>query len=180
MDVSKSVGAEPSRESLEKLLCDEIADLLHAENMLVKALPKMVTGANAAELKDLFGRHLIETREHSKRLETMFGLLGLPAREKKCEAMMGLLVECQHLLTRAKPSPATDQVLVCAARKIEAFEIVAYDSVAAWASYCGHDKIGALAQATMREEQAMLTEYEKLTVEPPPKPRAAAKNTKGR
>ena len=162
MVVTTAPVFEMNNEQVEKLLCDEIADLLHVENMLIKALPKLVAGAFAPELKALFENHFTETRLHVKRLEKMFAVVELPAREKKCEAMMGLLVECQHLLTRAKPSLVLDQALICSARKVESFEIVAYQSVAAWAALSGYDRIRASALETVEGEQEMLRSLEGL------------------
>jgi ferritin-like metal-binding protein YciE len=164
MVVTTVHAAELNIEQVEKLLCDEIADLLHVENMHLKALPKLVAGAFAPELKGLFTKHIEDTRRQVKRLEKMFATLNLPAREKKCEAMMGLLVECQHLLTRAKPSPVFDQALLCATRKVESFEIVAYQSVAAWAGLCGNKTIRTLALETVEEEQQMIRALEKMVV----------------
>ena len=59
-------------EEVEKFLCDELADLLHVENMLVKALPKLAAGADSADLKQLFESHFAETRSQVKRVEQMF------------------------------------------------------------------------------------------------------------
>ncbi len=157
-------------DELGKLLCDELADLLHAENMLLKALPKLAAGACAPELKALFDTHFEETRSHVKRLEKMFAALDLPVREKKCEGMMGLLVECQHVLTRAKPSLAVDQALLCAARKIEAFESVAYRSIAAWAALCGYRSIADLATQAAAEEDLTNQAFQRMVpkISPPP------------
>jgi ferritin-like metal-binding protein YciE len=164
-----SKAASPMRlEELSKLLCDELADLLHGENMLLKALPKLTAGASAPELKMLFEVHFEQTKLQVKRLERMFATLDLPAREKKCEGMMGLLVECQHLLTRAKPSPVTDQALICAARKIEAFEAIAYQSVAAWAGLCNYPAIQEMAFEAAAEEEAMSAELRAKVTEPAP------------
>lgn len=41
-------------EILQELLIEELRDLLHAENQLVKALPKMAKAAKNGELKTAF------------------------------------------------------------------------------------------------------------------------------
>jgi ferritin-like metal-binding protein YciE len=160
MIVTTGAPVELNPESLDKLICDELADLLHVENMLLKALPKLAAGAYAHGLKELFENHLVETRVQVKRLEKMFGSLERPAREKRCEAMMGLLVECQHLLTRSKPSLATDQALICAARKVESFEVISYRSLASWAELCKYETIRILALETADEEERALRALE--------------------
>ena len=141
---------------LEKIFLDELADTLHAENMLVKALPKMRDAALSPELKGLFDGHLAETREHVARLETIFRSFDLPAREKKCEGMLGLLMEGQHLMQRYKPSAALDAALVCAARKIENFETVSYSSLAKWASALAADDAAAILDETLKEEEKLV------------------------
>ena len=140
---------------LEKVYLDELADILHAENMLVKALPKMRDAADSPALSSLFETHLAETRKHVTRLETIFRSLGLPAREKKCEGMLGLLMEGQHLMQRSKPSPAPDAALGCGARKIEHFEAVSYHCLSQWARVLGDAESAALLEETLREEERM-------------------------
>ena len=149
-------------EQLEKLFCDELGDALHFENMLLKALPKFEHAASNPDLKALFSNHVVETKGQIVRLGKIFALLDLPAREKKCEGMMGILVECQHLVSRWKPSVVTDQGLISAARKIKYFEIVAYDSLARWAQISGHAAITELAREGLAEEKAMGEELEKM------------------
>jgi len=43
---------------------DEMADMYWAENYLLKALPKMQRAATSVKLKDAFGKHMQQTREH--------------------------------------------------------------------------------------------------------------------
>ena len=45
-------------ETLKELYVNELRDLYNAENQLVKALPKMATGASSDELKEDFEKHL--------------------------------------------------------------------------------------------------------------------------
>jgi ferritin-like metal-binding protein YciE len=143
-----------NRTQLENLLADELGDLLHSENMLIKALPKLAAAAGTQELKEFFEKDLVQTRKQVKQVEKMLGELEREAREKKCEGMMGLLVECQHLVTRSKPSITADQALICAARKIKAFEKTAYESVTAWAQLCGHTRLAEIGAALASEEES--------------------------
>jgi len=76
--------------------------------------------------------------------------------------MMGLLVECQHVLTRAKPSLAVDQALISLARKIESFEAIAYESAAVWAGLCGLRSVREMALEAAEEENAMSRALERL------------------
>jgi ferritin-like metal-binding protein YciE len=46
-----------SIKSLQDLMVDELRDMYHAENQLVKALPKMVEAASTPALKEAFEHH---------------------------------------------------------------------------------------------------------------------------
>jgi Mn-containing catalase len=49
---------------LKDLLIEEMRDLLHAENQLVAALPKMAKAAHEPKLKAAFESHLEQTKGH--------------------------------------------------------------------------------------------------------------------
>lgn len=56
-------------ELLQELLIEELKDLLHAENQLVKALPKMAKAAKDPDLRTAFEEHLEQTKGHVERLK---------------------------------------------------------------------------------------------------------------
>jgi len=55
-----------------ELFLHELGDVLYAENVLVKALPKLAEEASDEELQLGFEEHLEETREHVKNIEQAF------------------------------------------------------------------------------------------------------------
>ncbi len=63
-----------SSDNLKELLIDELKDIYHAENQLVKALPKMAKAAQNEKLKAGFLGHLEQTKGHVQRLEQAFKL----------------------------------------------------------------------------------------------------------
>ena len=52
-------------ETLQELFVEELKDLYSAENMLVKALPKMAKAATSQDLKAGFEEHLRQTVRYS-------------------------------------------------------------------------------------------------------------------
>ncbi|MCC5840398.1 MAG: DUF892 family protein [Opitutales bacterium] len=76
--------------SLHARIVEELKDLYHAENQLLKALPKMAKAATNSDLKAGFNEHLDQTRGHVERLAKSLKILGVPARGKPCPAMQGL------------------------------------------------------------------------------------------
>ena len=113
---------------LEQLLTKQLPDLLHAENQLVKALPKMAKAANNQELRQAFEDHLEQTQEHVERLKKAFALLEEKPKDKPCKGMAGLVEEGEEVIKegKEKEDPIADLALIAAAQKLEHYEISAY------------------------------------------------------
>jgi ferritin-like metal-binding protein YciE len=139
-------------ESLEDLFVEELRDLYHAENQLVKALPRMAKAASSPDLRHGFEEHLEQTKEHVQRLEKIFEDIGLKARGKKCEAMEGLVAEGKDIISEDAEPHVKDAGLIAAAQKVEHYEIAGYGSVRTWAEQLGHSRAAELLQQTLDEE----------------------------
>ncbi len=138
---------------LNELFLDELADILYAENLLVKALPKMAKAAQSPALKTAFTSHLKETQTHVERLKKVFQLSNEPAKPKKCEAMTGLVKEGAEIMEEWKGSPALDAALISAAQKVEHYEIASYGCLCTWAELMGNKQALSLLQQTINEEE---------------------------
>lgn len=135
---------------LRETFLEELKDLYDAEKQLVKALPKMVKAAQHQELKEAFENHLEETENHIQRLEEVFEVFGQPAKTKKCKAMQGLIEEAQDLIEEEEG----DAALICAAQKVEHYEIASYGSLRAWAEMLDESQAVDLLEETLDEEKA--------------------------
>ncbi len=160
-------NTETMYSELHELFLDELADILSAEQQLIKALPKMAEAAVSEDLKSAFESHLSETEYHIKRIELVFASLDEQLQSKECKAMKGLLEEGKDLMEKMKNSSALDAALIAAAQKVEHYEIASYGTVCAWAAMMGHDEAVELLNATLEEEKAadeMLTEIAESSV----------------
>lgn len=150
-----------------QLFMDELKDIYWAEKHLVKALPKMQKAATATELADAFADHLAATKEHVSRVEEIFDLMGVKPAAKKCEAMEGLVMEAQELISEEEESSVLDAGLIIAAQKVEHYEIAAYGSLRTLANRMGHTEAADLLEQTLNEEKetdAMLTQIAESSV----------------
>jgi Mn-containing catalase len=140
---------------LEELLVEEMQDLLHAENQLVRALPKMAKAARDPKLKQAFEKHLEETKGHAERLKQAFELLGARPKAKPCKGMQGLVEEGQEKITEGKEKEevAADLALVGAAQKVEHYEISGYGTLRTVAEKIGQAKVAKLLAQTLAEEE---------------------------
>ena len=141
-------------ESIRDLILDQMKDVYDAEKRLVRALPKMAKAASNPKLKKAFENHLEETRGHVERLEQGFELLGEKAKGKTCLAMKGLVAEGEETIQEGDPGPMLDSAIICAAQKVEHYEIAAYGTLRAWAKTPGFDDLAELLTATLGEEEA--------------------------
>lgn len=140
--------------ALQALFKDGIADLYWAENHLVKALPKMISAATAAELKDAIESHLAETKGHVSRLEDIFSLLGEKPVAKKCDAMEGLTKEAEGIVEETEPGTATRDVgIILASQKVEHYEIASYGGLHQLATTLGLSDVADILAQTLEEEK---------------------------
>jgi ferritin-like metal-binding protein YciE len=139
-------------DTLQDLFVEELHDLHSAEEQLVQALPKLAQAASHEELREAFEHHLQETQDHVRRLDDIYGELGIPASSEKCEAMEGLIAEGEQLI-QAQGDPAVkDAALIGAAQRVEHYEIAAYGTARELAKQLGHEQAEELLDQTLDEE----------------------------
>lgn len=135
--------------TLRETFLEELADIYDAERQLIKALPKMAKAAENDQLREGFEEHLQQTEEHARRVEQVFEHFGEKAKAKRCKAMLGLLEEGQELIKEK----AGDAALICAAQKVEHYEIAAYGSLKSWAEVLDENDAAELLDQTLEEEK---------------------------
>lgn len=140
-------------QTLKDLYIDELKDVYDAENQLLKALPKMAKAADNEELRAAFEQHLDQTQTQIERLEQVFEELGEKAKGVKCEAMKGLLEEAKSMMEDAEDADVRDAAMICAAQKVEHYEIATYGTLRTYAELLGFDEQAELLQETLDEEK---------------------------
>jgi len=141
-------------ESLNELFISELQDLYSAENMIVKALPKMADKASSPELKAAFEEHLQQTKGHVALLDRIFD--GIPDEDrddKKCKGMEGIIKENEELLKEDAEPEVYDAGMIAGAQRVEHYEIAAYGTVRTYAELLGRDDWAQLLQQTLDEEK---------------------------
>jgi ferritin-like metal-binding protein YciE len=139
---------------LKELFLNELADMYDAEQRIAKALPKMAKAATCKELQEAIQSHLEETKGHISKLEQVFEAFGKPAKGQKCEATIGLLEEGDEIATEFKGSPAINAALICAAQKVEHYEIASYGCLYQWAGLLENEEAADILAEILAEEKA--------------------------
>jgi ferritin-like metal-binding protein YciE len=138
---------------LEDLFHDTLKDIYYAENKILKTLPKMAKAAQSKELKAAFTKHERETRGQIKRLDSVFKIIGKPARGKTCSAINGITEEGAEIMKEYKGMPALDAGLLAAAQAVEHYEISRYGTLRTWAEELGLRDAARLLKETLKEEE---------------------------
>lgn len=133
---------------------DELKDIYWAENHLVKELPKMAAAATNKELKKAFTDHLKQTKEHVKRLQSVFKMVGEKPVAKKCDAMEGITKECKGIIEDTEAGTNTRDVgLIFGAQKVEHYEISTYGGLSYVAQAMGMENVSNMLEKTLSEER---------------------------
>ena len=138
--------------TLRDLFVHELKDIYSAEKQITKALPKLAKAASSKELSQALKNHLEVTQKQIERLEDIFEIIGKSPRGPKCEGMEGLLKEGSKLLEEDADDAVLDAALICAAQKVEHYEIAAYGCLVTYAEQLGEDQAVRLLQETLQEE----------------------------
>jgi len=148
--------------TLDELFLDTLKDIYFAERQILKALPKMIKAAQDPKLKAGFSAHREETEGQVERLQSVFELLGKRAQGKTCEAIKGIIEECEELLEAAtEPSAVRDAGLIACGQAVEHYEMARYGALIAWAGTLGQKDAVKLLQANLDQEKkadALLTQ----------------------
>jgi ferritin-like metal-binding protein YciE len=134
------------------LFMHQLKDVYDAEYQLIDALPKMADAAKNPQLKQAFVNHLSETREHARRLETVFARLQKSPERVTCPAMKGLVKEGSEAVNATGDDDVRDAALIASAQRVEHYEIAAYGTLRTLARTVGLEDIADIFQQTLDEE----------------------------
>jgi len=140
--------------TLDDLFVHTLRDIYYAENQIVKALPDMVSKATSPELKQGFEKHLSETKTQITRLEQVFEMHGVKAKQVHCPAIDGILTEANEVAGEIDDPTVLDAALVAAAQAVEHYEITRYGTLVEWARQLGRNDCAAVLQKNLDEEKA--------------------------
>ena len=122
----------------------ELQELANMESQIDIALKRMAAASSHPSLKRELLRHRAETKEQSKRLQSILQNHGAKLRAHTDQAMEALVSETQKMLSLLEGDDLRDAGLIASAQKLEHYEIAAYGTAA------------ALGQLDLRDDQRML------------------------
>jgi ferritin-like metal-binding protein YciE len=145
--------AVKAEKTLADLFEETLKDIYYAEKQILRALPKMAKSAQSPDLAAAFQKHRDETDVHVERLEQIFELMGVRARGKTCEAIVGIIDEGKEIMEDFAGTAALDPGLLAAAQAVEHYEISRYGTLRTWAQQLGMKDAMKLLDQTLAEEK---------------------------
>ncbi|HZP21764.1 MAG TPA: ferritin-like domain-containing protein [Bauldia sp.] len=136
------------------LFIHQLRDIYYAERQLVKALPKMIDKATSPDLKQGLTSHLAETREHVKRLERVFDMIGEEPSAIDCPAIDGIIKEASEIMGDVEDKNVLDAAIIAAGQAAEHYEMTRYGTLIAWAKQIGRQDAADIFAETLEEEKA--------------------------
>lgn len=139
-------------ETLDDLFVHSLRDIYYAEKQIEEALPKMIEKASSPELKQGFEKHLEQTKGHVRRVEEVFEMHGVKAKEVDCPAIDGILEEADDVSGDVEDKQVLDAALIASAQAVEHYEIARYGTLIAWARQLGRDDCASILAQNLQEE----------------------------
>lgn len=152
---------------LRDLLMHEVQDLYSAEEQIIAALPLMIEKAKNPQLKKSLKEHLRITEKQRDRLqqvqqhlggelESSSGSKGLLSRlfksKSTCRGMQGIIEEGNMVINTDMDADVKDAAIICAAQKVEHYEICGYGTARSYARELGLTEVQRLLEETLQEE----------------------------
>ena len=113
----------------------------------------MAKAATNTDLRTAFEEHLKETESQIERLQQVFDKLETKPGGVKCVAMEGLVNEGKELLSQDIQPEVLDAALICAAQRVEHYEIAGYGCVRSLAEQLGMQDVASDLQTILDEEK---------------------------
>ena len=151
----------PEMSEPRELFLHELGDILYAENVLVKTLPKLAREATDPDLRTGFEMHLEQTRKHVDNVKQVFETMGEKAKAEKCPGIDGITAEHDEFMKEEKPtSDICDLFLTGAGARAEHYEIAAYTGLVISAKALGETNAAKLLEQNLAEEREALKTLE--------------------
>lgn len=131
-----------------------LKDMYYAENALLKAIPVTAAAATNKDLKQSLKEHLAETKAQVETLKKVFKSIGKKPAGEKCDAIEGLIKECEGVIEEGEAAPARDAAIIGCCQAIEHYEIARYGTLREWAKALGHDKAHDMLGQILDQEKA--------------------------
>lgn len=129
--------------------------LYNTEKQLIDFLPKMAKSTKDANLQQLFKGHILETKRHKKRIDSICKELHIKPSGEVCKTMKYLLKEVDTFLKEVIDANLFASISLTYAHQIEGYKVSAYKIAIHYAEALGYIDLAKRLQATFDEENTI-------------------------
>lgn len=145
--------------TMNELFLHFLQDIYYAEKAAAKSNTKVLRAVQDPHVKEM----LQNAKEHAsapiERLDKVFEAVGQNPRGKTCEAMNGLIAECQEAIEEGEKGPVLDAALIACLQGMKMYEVTRYGSLLAFARQMGLDdaatELEALRDAARADDEKL-------------------------
>ncbi len=123
--------------TMNDLFLHFLQDIYYAEKAFAKSSPRILKAVQNEDVREILKKAKDNAQEPIEALDRVFEAAGKRPRGKACEAMNGLLAECQEAIEEGEPGPVLDAALIASVQGIKTYEITRYGSLLAFARQMG-------------------------------------------
>lgn len=138
-------------DKIQDVFCTLICDAHSAEEQLKNELPSIVDNVKNPELAAALEKFCKQTEGQIERLESVYDMMDLKAKDRKCEAMAGYIEELNIMIDGAEEGPLRDIGVVAYGKKIGHHMIASYEALANLAEGMGNS--GAAQQIKLNLQE---------------------------
>ena len=145
--------------TMNDLFLHFLQDIYYAEKAFAKTSSKIMKSVQNEDVREILKKAKDNAHEPIEAMDRVFEAVGKRPRGKTCEAMNGLLAECQEAIEEGEPGPVLDAALIASLQGIKTYEITRYGSLLAFARQMGLDSaikdLETLRDAARNDDQAL-------------------------
>lgn len=141
-----------TQDNLKEFYIEQLRELYSAEMQLQEGLSNMAQVATSPQLRKAFLDHLVESRDHIRRIEILCQEMKCAPQHVPCKAMAVLIQDGEELVKGDLGPSVLDAGLIAAAQRIEHYEIAGYGALQKYALLLGDNNAASILQATLNEE----------------------------
>ena len=145
--------------TMNDLFLHFLQDIYYAEKAFAKAAPKTMKGVQNEEVREILKKAKDNAHEPIEALDHVFEAVGKRPRGKACEAMNGLLAECQEAIEEGEPGPVLDAAIIACIQGVKTYQVTRYGSLLAFAKQMGLDdaaeQLEKLRDAARADDEAL-------------------------
>lgn len=125
--------------TMNDLFLHFLQDIYYAEKAFAKSSGKIMKAVGNEQVHEMLRKAKEHANEPIEALDRVFQAVDKRPRGKACEAMNGLLAECQEAIEEGESGPVLDAALIACLQGIKTYEITRYGSLLAFARQIGLD-----------------------------------------